>query len=173
MAEILHSLGIEWQALLAQMLAFLGLYWVLRKYLFGTLGDMLEERRKQYAEQRKEAEEALRKAQYLEQQHRAELAEFRAQRTALLEEATAKASRTARELTDQARREAEELLEKTRAELEREKRNALLEMRREVAKLAVEGAAKLLRRALTPDDQANFVEEFAKELEHYAANGSG
>ena len=171
--EVLHDLGIEWQLLLAQAIAFVVLYLVLRKYLFGALGAMIEERRAQIAETRTRAEQAASEAQQLQQQHQTELQKLIDQRNRILDDAKAEGRKAADEISAQARASAEELLDRAQRDVERERVKTLAELRAQVASLVVAGTEKLLRREVGPEDQAAFVDEFAKELEQDEDQRSG
>ena len=171
--SLMHDLGLEWQLIVAQMAAFLVLLWLLKKYLFGALGKMIEARREGFATQHDELEEQLHHLKYLEAQHEAKLKELNEQRAKLLEDAAAQGRQQAQEMTDAAQASAEAMLEKTRRELEREKAKALVELRQQVAELAVLGATKLLRRELNEADQSAFVDQFTRELETYESPGPG
>ena len=95
------------------------------------------------------------------------------QRNRVLDEARYEGRKAADEISAEARASAEELLDRARRDVARERDKTLAELRAQVASLVVSGTEKLLRREVGPDDQAAFVDEFAKELEQDEDQRSG
>jgi F-type H+-transporting ATPase subunit b len=128
-------------------------YWVLKRYAFGRIQQMIDQRRERIRQAVAEADHAREEARNLLEEHR-KLAESRrvseAQRQRVKEETEA----------DRQRR-----LEETRRQIEAETRRALEEIRAEVAELSLLAAEKVTRRSLREEDQRRLIDEAIGELD--------
>lgn len=138
---------IDWWTLALQAVNFLVLVWLLWRFLYRPVREVIEKRKAlaeqafaEAAEQKKEAEAARQR--------------FEDGQAALAQERQDILNRTHNELKaeretvlNDARREADELIEAARNSIEEERGAALSEIREQVAELAVELASDLLRKA--------------------------
>src|SRR6185295_1938436 len=97
MQDLLNTFGLEWPKFLAQLILFIIVYFVLKKFAFGPIIAMLEDRRKRI-------EEGQLNAQRIKQQ----LAEAEQRHAEILQKANAEAQK----LIDQARKNASHVADK-------------------------------------------------------------
>jgi len=148
--DILH---ISPQALILQILAFLLLIWVMRKYLFGPVNGVLEARQSEvettieHLRRDREAMETSRRG------YEARLAEIEAEARDTIQAAIKEAQGMKEDIIASARADAEQIVTRARDEIVREKQQARVELRNTVADLPVSAAGKILRRSV--DDRAN------------------
>lgn len=135
---------VDWWTLSLQVLNFLVLVWLLRRFLFQPVKDIIARRKELAAaasgkleQARKEAEEE--KGHY--EQARRKIAEERRQLGAKMhDELAQERERTVK----QAREEAEKIVQDAHGRIEEERSNAVESLRGEVADLAVDMAAHFL-----------------------------
>lgn len=143
---------------------FLALFIILRKFLFGPILGMMEQRRKEIADNLARADEAQREAEKLRQEYLDQMAAARKEAQDIINQAN-KAGEAARaELLEDARAQASNLLSKAQETIQREKDKALAELREEVASLAILAASKVIDKTLTVDDHGRLVKDFVDEV---------
>ena len=163
-ASIISSLGIAWEKILAQVLIFLIVYLVLKKFAFGPIMGILEDRKNRIAE----GEENLKKIA-------TDLEEADVKKTEIISEANAKAERLigeARESADalaekkrvEATNEAANIVAKARDAGELEKNQMLAELKRDFGRLVVDTTSKVTGKVLTSEDQEKINKETAAQL---------
>jgi len=172
-AETTRLLGFSVGTWIVNIVGFLVLLWMLRKWLWGPLRSAVEGRAERIANQLKQAEEKLAEAERLREEARqyrdAQEAEMARQRQALLSEAQAEADR----ITQQAREEAKEIRRQGRkaaAELEAE---ALERAKAEAARLAGGMAEKLLAGVLDEERQRAILDAALEDLERLVDKEGG
>ncbi len=147
-----------------QMLSFLVLLLVLRKFAYRPLLDALE-KRSQYIEQNiKSAEEQKSEAERIRAEYQAELKQARQEAQAIIERATKASEERGKEIIDEARDESERLKKSATAEIELEKQKAIAELRRQIADLSVLAAGKIIEKNLDTATHTALVDEFIKEV---------
>lgn len=169
MAHILHELGIEPGALVVNLVSFLVLLWLMKRYLFGPVGAFLEQRR-QMIHQEISAAEADRAAAA------AQRAEIESSRAAVLEAARAAAksleeaaAREAESIRSAARSQARDIERAARAATERERQEAAAQLRDEVGSAAVAMCRRLLRESLNEERHRALLEAFISDVERLAS----
>ena len=135
---------VDWLTVGAQILNFLVLVYLLKRFLYGPVMRAMARREEAIARRQREAEERTAEAEAEARRHRESREALEAQREHLLVRAREEADDLRRTLADELRRETAEVRERWRAELEREQAAFLREVRRHVA----EQFEVLARRAL-------------------------
>ncbi|HEX2750329.1 MAG TPA: ATP synthase F0 subunit B [Verrucomicrobiales bacterium] len=157
--EILHQLGIDTPKLFAQIIIFGIVYFVLKKYAFGPVTDMLETRQRRIAE----GEENLKKI-------KENLASSEAQAAAALSKANADADRMVKEAKDAAAAvgaaeqqkavaEAAAIISKAREASELERARIMGELKRDFGRLVVDATSRVSGKALNEEDHARLNSE--------------
>jgi F-type H+-transporting ATPase subunit b len=147
------------------LICFTITFLVLKRFAFGPIQKIIDERRQRIRESLQEAEHAREESRKLLEEHRA----LRANARSEAEEILSEARRVAEALRERAREETEldrqRRLEETRRQIEAETQRALEEIRAEVAELALVAAGKVTRKALDRDDHRRLIEEALSELD--------
>jgi F-type H+-transporting ATPase subunit b len=79
MSELLDTFGIEWPKFLAQLILFIVVYFILKRFAFGPIIAMLEERRRRIEEGQLNAEKIKQQLAEAEKRHAEILAKAMAQ----------------------------------------------------------------------------------------------
>lgn len=159
------SLGIDWVSLLWQMVAFIGLIFLLNLLLYRPIRRTLDERSRRIQENMEEAERIKQQAVQANEQFSARLDEAKAQAQRIAEEAREQARQEREQILEQARSEAQQFLQDARVQLELERRDAARETRRQVAGLAVLAAGRLIGESLDTEKHRRLVEQHVAALE--------
>jgi F-type H+-transporting ATPase subunit b len=143
-------------------------FYVLKRFAFGPVQKIIDERRQRIRESIEEAERARSEARKLLEEHK----ELRARSRAEGEEILAEARRIAESLRERVKEEAdadrERRLEETRRQIEAETTRALEQIRAEVADLALVAAGKVTGKALDRDDHRRLIEDAVRGLDFSA-----
>lgn len=144
MESILHSLGVDPGAIVGQALALAVMLWALNRFVFGKVGTLIEERRREIEERnRRLAEKETGMARLeAEARHRVDRIEIEAQ--SRIREAIEEANAVRERVIAQARKDAARELELARRSIQLEKERAIQEMQGAVADLAIMAAGQIL-----------------------------
>jgi len=141
------------------MLAFLVVFFILAKYGFPAITNMVDERNKFIDESLRKAHEAQERLANIEKEADTILQDAREKQAQLLKEATETRDAIVGKAQEKAREEGARLLSEAKAEIEAEKQNAIRGIRAQVAELSVQVAEKVLRQNLSSDaNQMNLID---------------
>jgi F-type H+-transporting ATPase subunit b len=140
-------------------------FFVLKRYAFGPIQALIDERRKRIRESIEEADRAREESRKLLEEHRALLGQARREG----EEILAEARRVAEAQRERVRQEVEEdrqrRLEDTRRQIEAETQKALGKIRAEVGELALIAAEKVTAQSLDDKSHRKLIEQAIAELD--------
>ena len=148
-----------------QVIGFLILLWLLRRYLFGPVQKMLGQREEEVASSLRAAEEARAARDQLQSEREKLLAEAREEGRQMVQAAVQEARTVGEQIQAEARAEARRLLERARGQIELEQEQALLALREEVADLAIRAASQAILVKLDESTQRKVVDDFISSLE--------
>lgn len=147
------------------LLAFLVVFFVLAKYGFPVMINMVENRKKYIDESLAKAHEASEKLENIKQEGEAIIQEARARHAELLKEAAATRDAIVAKAQEKAHEESARMLAEAMAEIESEKQNAINGIRRQVASLSVDIAQKVLLDKLDNDKaQMDLIDRMLDEV---------
>jgi F-type H+-transporting ATPase subunit b len=160
-----EQLGINLNGLIAQLINFLVLYYLLSRFLFPRVTKMLDARAARIRESIERAEQVQRDAERMEQQFQERLAEARREGQGIVANANVIAQRIQAEAQEKAQREAEAFLLRAREQIRRETEQARLELRQQVASLVVLAASRVVERSLDERQHVDLIERVLSEAE--------
>ena len=147
------------------IVCFLVVLFVLKKYAFGPIQQMIDTRRERIEQAIAEADNAREEARNLLEEHRKLIGQAKSESEEILSEAR----RLADAQRDRVRQETEEdrqrRLEETRRQIEQATAQAL-------GKLSLLAAEKITRKSLTGADQQRLIDEALAEIDFSALEGS-
>jgi F-type H+-transporting ATPase subunit b len=146
---------------------------ILKKYVFGPVGQAVEKRRTEISRSIEEAERSRDEAAALLEEYKVRLAEARKEADRLREQGRKEGERQASELVGQAQAQRERVLADAEAQLEAQVRAAAGSLRDQVASLALLAAEKVSRRSLGDDDHRRLIEEAIEEADLSVVSSNG
>jgi F-type H+-transporting ATPase subunit b len=148
---------------------------ILKRYVFGPVGQAIEKRRAEIAQSIEEAERSRDEATALLEDYHTRLAEARREADSLREQGRKEGERQGQEVLTQAHAQRERMLSDAETQISAEARSAASGLRDQVATLALLAAEKVSRRSLSDDDHRRLIEEAIEEadLSSVATNGNG
>jgi F-type H+-transporting ATPase subunit b len=162
--EIAHQFGVTWQLLISQIILFVIVALALKKFAYGPVLKVLEERRQKISEGLANAEKIKQELASAQAKAQEILNQANSQGTKLIEEARQSAARVLEQETQKAVAAAQDIVTKARQASEVELARMKAELRREVGRLVVNTTAKVAGKVLTPDDQQRLIDEANRQV---------
>jgi F-type H+-transporting ATPase subunit b len=150
------------------LLAFFAAIFILSKFAFPRITQILDERQKAIEGSIDAAERTKREADDLLKEYRERLSDARGQADEIVARARRTAEAAENETIAEARAKREEMMEQTRRDIEAETQRAIQQIRAEVADLTVLATEKVTRKSLDSADQKRLVDEALAELDFAA-----
>jgi F-type H+-transporting ATPase subunit b len=150
------------------IVCFLLTLFVLKRYAFGPIQNMLDERRERIQRSIEEAEHARTESRKLLEEHRALIGQARGQAEEILGEARKVAEAQRQRVKEETEADRQRRLEETRRQIEAETQRALVQIRAEVAELTLVAAAKVTGKVLDDADHRRLIDDAIKELDFSA-----
>jgi F-type H+-transporting ATPase subunit b len=163
-SKITHDFGISWPFILAQVLNFSIVAFILWRFAFKPVLATLDERQTKIASGLQYAEEMKAKLEAVQQDSIAAAKRSQAEATKIIEEARKAAKEFLEKQTQESSAQAAEILVKAQQVIELEKKKMLAEARTEIARLVVATTQQVLSKQLTDADRSKYNEAAAREL---------
>lgn len=145
-------------------ISFLLLMLLIKKFAWGPITKMLDERAQKIANDIDGAEHAKHEADDLAKQRVAELTSAKAEAALIIKKAKDNAEHSADSIILEAKREAQNYREKAEKELAIEREQIIESARREVADLSVQIATKILKKELNKDTHEELINSYIEGL---------
>jgi F-type H+-transporting ATPase subunit b len=150
------------------IVCFLITLFVLKRYAFGPVQQMIDQRRERIRQSLEEADNAREEARKLLEEHRKLIASAKTDADEILGEARRIGEANERRMREELETDRQRRLEETRKQIEAETRRALDQIRLEVIDLSLLAATKVTRKALDDADHKRLIEEAVGELDFSA-----
>jgi F-type H+-transporting ATPase subunit b len=134
-------------------------FFVLRKYAFGPIQQLIDNRREQIAQSIAEADNARAEARRLLEEHRALIQQARGESEQILAEARKTRESMEQRMRDETEAERQRRLEETRREIAAETQRALEQIRNEVADLTLEATSIVVGQKLDSDRDRELISQ--------------
>ncbi len=147
------------------ILTFLIVLWALRRFAFGRIQGMIDQRRDRIREALDEADKAREEARELRELVKREREEALGDREKILDESRRQAQRQREPARQAADTDLKERLEKNREELEAENARLREQIRRDVVELTLLASEKVTGKVLDEEDQRRLIDETIAEVD--------
>jgi F-type H+-transporting ATPase subunit b len=148
----------------SQVISFIIVALVLKRFAYKPILAVLEERRQRIQEGQLNAEKIKQQLAEAEQRHAEILAKANAQAQKMIDEARESAGIVAERKQQEAVAAAEQILAKAREASAIEHEKTMTELKRELGRLVVDTTAKVTGKVLTSEDQRRLQEEASRQI---------
>jgi F-type H+-transporting ATPase subunit b len=162
--QVARDFGVDWPHFLAQVFSFCIVAFLLHRFAYKRVLQMLEERRERIAESLTNADKIKAELARTEAQRLEVLSQANVQATHLIEEARKAAARVQEQETRKAIAAAEQIIIKAREAAAQDHARMLSELKREVGRLVVQTTTAVTGKVLTAEDQQRLAEETARQV---------
>ncbi len=162
--EIIETLGIDWQLLLAQIINFGIVLVLLMKFVYKPLLRVIDARRDTIRRSMEEAAEIDRQNKKMEETRKEKLQLADKEAGAILERAKQEADALRADTVINANKEAEQIIAKGEKQLEQERARVFGEVQEAMTASIIKLSEEIIRREFTKEDQARLMKHIEKEL---------
>lgn len=147
------------------LVAFLVVFFLLKKFAWPAIIKGLHEREQGIAESLAMAERVKAEMAQLKNENEALLAKAREERAQMLKEARETKEKIINEAKDQAKAEANKIMVETQAAINQQKMAAIVDLKNQVGNLVIEVSEKVLRRELAnKSEQEAYINKLSQEV---------
>jgi F-type H+-transporting ATPase subunit b len=163
--ELLHTFGIDWKLFLAQILNFFVLLYLMKRFAYGPILKILEDRRKKIEKGLKEADDAHKKLVEMTEKEKAVLSSAKKQAQEILAKAQEIAGQNKEEIMTIAKKQSAEILKNTEKEIEKSRKKMIQEMKQELGELISMVSEKITRVSLDKKQHHVLIDKAIDDLE--------
>ncbi len=157
-------MSIEWQQLLTHMVGFLIALWILRKFAWGPLLSLMEERRSKIAGEFEEIENQKAEVARVTGEYEAKMQEIENERRAKMVEAVKEGKQMAADIKAKAQNEVRALHEKAKVDLQRDVAQAKVQLRDEMISMTMAAAEKVVREKMDDAKHRDLIGRYIDEV---------
>lgn len=161
----LEDFGIQPILLLAQIINFIILLILLKKFLYKPVMKVLEDRKHKIETSLKQAEEIQKKLQFTETKQKEIIAKAESEATKIIGETKEASKKMQEEALIETNKKVEETLKKAKETIQLEREKMTKEVKADMANLVAETTKKVLNKTLTSQDNEGLVSKSLKDLE--------
>ncbi len=162
--ELLGNLGINTKLFIAQLVNFAILFFVLKKFVYQPLLQVLEERKKKIEKGIKSAEQAERKLAEISEKEKKILEKAQEKAQKILLEAERKAEENRRLATEETTTEINKMMKKADEEIEKKKEQMLTDLKKDLAQLVVSATEKVLAQKIDEKSDEKIIDKAIAEI---------
>jgi F-type H+-transporting ATPase subunit b len=159
-----EQFGFNTSLFVSQVISFLIVAFLLKKFAYNPIIKVLEERRQQIATSLSNAEKIKQELAQTEASRQQILTQANTQANKLIEEARAAAAKVQETETQRAIAAAEQIIIKAREAAALDRERMVQDLKKEIGQLVVRTTAQVAGKVLSMDDQKRLIEETNKQL---------
>lgn len=163
--EIFEIFGLNWILIVAQIVNFLVILYILKRFLYKPLFTVLEKRQqlaKEAVEKADESSKALEKAQAEEKEI---IKKAQTTATQIITDAKEQSADMLKKAEEKAKKQTDKMIADAKTQIEQETQQAQAQLNKYVAKLSVDLLKKSLANVFTEKEQAEIIERAVKEMQ--------
>ena len=164
MGQFEAFVGVNFWTALFVLLNTLTIYFVAKKFLFGPVMKIIQDRQKEIDDMYLQAGQSKDQAEQLRMEYAEKLSAAAQTSDRLVKEAVARGQSREEEILRQANREADAIRDKAAQDIAREKKKAVNDAKNEISSLAMAIAGKVVGATLDGAHQERLVNSFLEEL---------
>jgi len=166
MLETLGRIGFDWPVALANLINFIIIFLVLKKFAFKPIQKIIEERQKKIDEGLENAQKAETSLMMAEEIRNKKIDEARVKSNEIIGVAQTKSNTILADTQEQSLKMKEKIIADGEMVVAETKKKIKSEVEKEMSGLIIEGVEKVLRENLTPETQKTYIK---RSLAAYAA----
>ncbi len=162
---ILEQLGIDFNLIIIQAVGFLLLLWLLTRFFWKPIEQMLEARRQDINATYDKIEADRRAMEQLRAEYEQRLAQIEAEARERIQQAVGEAQQLRDQILQDARRQAQEIIARAQEQASLEREKLLTELQTHVADLTLAVAERILGESLDDERHRRLINEFIQTVE--------
>ena len=162
--ELIENLGINVPLLIAQIVNFFLLLFILKKFVYKPVLNVLDERAQRVKKSMEDAKKIEDQVKENEKMRIEKLHSTEKECGVILEKAKAEAEKTKQELLAYANMEVEKLINRGKEKLKEEKMKIIEELKQQMASVIVAASTKILERSVDKEDEKKLLDAINREI---------
>ncbi len=142
--DILNNIGFDWQVALVNFVNFILIFWILKKFVFPKISEVLSERKKVIEKGLQDSKKAEAKLEEVEIDRKNILKEAKDEASDYMQKTKTFAKEQESEIIEKAKNQASKILESSKNSGVEEKKQIIDSAKEDIAKMIVLGAEKVL-----------------------------
>lgn len=158
-------ISLEWQQLLTHTLGFLITLWILKKFAWGPILGLLDERRQKIVDEFDNIDKEKEATEKLKVEYENKLKNIEAERRQKIAEAANEANKLASDIKISAQEEARGIVNRTNEQLVRDIASAKVQLKEDMVSITLAAAEKILHEKLDEPKERQLVSGFIDGIE--------
>lgn len=163
--DILNNLGINFKSIIIQAAGFLVLLFILKKYLFGKVSAMINERAEGVKRTYAKIENDRVEAERLKTEYHVKLSDAETEAARKIQTAIVEGQRMSEGIVKRAHEEAELVKLKAQEGIEHERKKALSDIKNQVVTLSILASSKIIQQTINQQTAKKLVDNLINEIE--------
>lgn len=155
--QILGNLGFDWRVALANLVNFLVIVWILKRFAFKPIQQKIQERKDKIKKGIEDAEKSSSELQMAEQTSQKILLDARTQANGIIAGAQKESEKIVAEGKLSQEEQTKKIMTETNKSMQREKQKMLADLKSEVADLVVATTKKIIKEDITKEKQEKII----------------
>lgn len=168
MEELITKLGVEWKLLIAQIINFAILLFVLKKFLYTPLVKFMNARKEKIITGLEKAEKAEQAFAKIQKQKEQELAKIHKQAQEIIVKAKESADKKQQEILKSTEKKAQKIIDDAKQQIKAEKEIMIKQIRGDIAVLVADATQKILEQEMNEQKQKDLTQKTLKVLKDTA-----
>lgn len=156
---------LDWSQIITQIIGFLLLLWLLKKFAWKPILQLLETRRNNIVAEFDKIEETKQEVAQLKQNYELQLKNIDAQARQKILEAVQEGQKIAAEIQEKAREDSRQIIEKAKQNIALEIAKARVELRNEIVNLTLQATEKMLVEKLDNQKHRDLILHYINSLD--------
>lgn len=162
--ELFEALGLDIRILLAQFINFAVLVFVLYRFAYKPIFEILEKRRKSIENGVRQSQEAEKRLEDAKKKSKDIVKEAKKEAKEIVEEAQHKARKRKEEIMRDAQVEIQEMMSRHKEEMSQEKERIIEDVKMDIARLIVIGVERVSNVRVSEKEASHFMEKALEEF---------
>ena len=138
--------------------------WLIKKFLFKPISEVIEKRRQLTEQEIKGAREAKQKAEEMKKEYETSLSSAQSEAADIVAKAQKEAQGKADNIVKEAEQQAKGLMERAEADIEQSKKKAINEAKDTIGGLAMDIAGKVVEKEINEADHKKLIDDFLNKV---------
>lgn len=164
-------MSFDWR-IVWEVVNFFILVWLLKRYLYKPITEMLDKRYEKIKNEISSAENSNKEAERHRQRYEAELGKARERAQEIIEDAERRGKEKAQEIISEAKDEALRIQKRNIEEIARAKEEAMAQLKQELAAMSLMIASKYMQEELYKGQQEKLIEKYINTLDKEKLGGA-
>ena len=156
--------SLDFRLIIVQGIGFVLLYFLLKKFLFGRIIDLIKARENEIRDTYAKSDQDRDEASKLKSDYEARIAQAEEEAHKKIQEAVLEAKKISDNIVKNTKEETEKIKVKAMRDIDQEKKNALVEIRKEVVNLSMIATEKLIEKSVDKKTAEKLIESAIQDI---------